>query len=149
MLYIAGDMNSTCIPDGARISFHAAFKLNAWALVAIFTSAFAHLFLRKFDLDSSIRAIIALAPLIPSFLYVRAIARWIANLDELQRQIQLSAWFFATAATIFVATALSLISASGLAHETKFQGGLGLEGTYAVALLSWMLGSVIATRRYQ
>jgi len=84
-------MNTSCIPDGARISIRAAFKLNAWAIVAIFIAAFAHLFLTKTDLDPALRVFLALAPLIPSVLYVRAIANWIGSLDELQRQIQLSA----------------------------------------------------------
>ena len=35
----------------------------------------------------AVRAIIALAPLVPSLLYVRSIARWIGGMDRLQRRL--------------------------------------------------------------
>jgi hypothetical protein len=142
-------MNETLLPDGVRVSYGAAFKLNAWAAVAILTSAFGHWYLRTPNLATLLRAAITLAPLVPSLLYVRAIARWVRTLDELQRRIQHEAWFFATTGTIFVETALSLLAGNGLLQRSRFAGGLGWEGMYALTLFLWCLGCVLANRRYQ
>jgi len=142
-------MTDRLFPEGVQTSCATAVKLNAWALVALLASAFAHWFVRRPDLGGSLRAAVALAPLVPSLLYVRAIARWIRSLDELQRHIQLEAWFFATTGTIFVATALSLLGGTGVLRGTRFAGGLGWEGTYALTFFLWVLGCAISNRRYR
>jgi hypothetical protein len=142
-------MNKTLLPEGVRVSYGAAFKLNAWAAVAILVSAFGHWFLRKPNLDALLRATISLAPLVPSFLYVRTIARWMRALDELQRRIQNEAWFFAATGTIFIMTALNLLAGCGLLQGGRLGGGLGWEGIYALTFFLWALGCVIANRRYQ
>jgi hypothetical protein len=86
-----------------------------------------------------------LLPLVPSFLYVRSIARWIGGMDELQRRIQLEACLFATTGAVFISAAMSLLETSGVLRSH----GLGWEGTFAAILLLYILGNVISNRRYQ
>ncbi len=142
-------MNTYLVPDSVRISYGTALKLNAWAIVAVFLSAFGHWYLSKGDSGPLTRGMISLLPLAPSFLYARAIAHWIRALDELQRRIQHEAWFFATAGAIFVLTALNLLQASGVLAGSRLAHGLGWEGTYAITFLLWVVGSVLSNRRYQ
>ena len=132
-----------------RTSYGTAFRLNAWAAVALLAAAFAHWYLRKPDLSVSLRAAITLAPLIPSLLYARAIARWIRGMDELQRRIQYEAWFFATTGAIFVATSLGLLAGQKVLPGTRFDNGLGWEGMFALTFFLYILGCVIANRRYR
>jgi hypothetical protein len=148
LLYIAF-MNEKLIPDGVQISYAASFRLNAWAFTAIIVASLGRWLIHDSNPEPALRAAITLAPLIPTAFYVRAIARWLGRLDELQRRVQYEAWFFATAGTILVVTALNLLAANGIPLGSRLAGGLGWEGTYALALSLWMCGCVISNRRYQ
>jgi hypothetical protein len=148
MLYIS-IMNDRLLPEALQTTYGTACKLQTWALVALGFSAFGHWYLRKPDLSIPLRMIVALAPLIPSFLYARDIARWIRGLDELQRRIQSEAWLFAATGTIFVATSLTLMAGAGLLQGSRLQHGLGWEGTYALSFLLWAIGCARANRRYR
>jgi hypothetical protein len=127
-------MNETILPDvvrpGKHYSFRADLKLNFWAFVALLLAAFARW-------------------LLPSLIYVRAIARWIRGMDELQRRMQLEACLFATTGTVFIATALSLLAGFGLFQSTRIAHGLGWEGTFAVVVLLYILGNIVVNRRYR
>ncbi len=149
ILYIAS-MNKTILPDAVRpgkhYSFLADLKLNAWAFVAVLASFIAHWLLpRHTDWRDPLRAAIALVPLVPSFLYVWSIARWIGGMDELQRRIQLEACLFGTTGTVFITAAMSLLEAAGVLQSH----GLGWEGTFAAILLLYILGNIFSNRRYQ
>jgi len=96
-----------------------------------------------------LRSIIALTPLVPSLLYVQSIARWISGMDELQRRIQLEACLFATTATVFVVTALSLLHGTGVLQSVRLQNGLGWEGTFAAIIGFYVLGNMLVNRRYR
>ena len=152
MLYIP-HMNKPILPEavmpGKHYSFGADMKLNAWAFVAVMFSFLAHMLLPGHkDWHPAVRAIIALAPLVPSLLYVRSIARWIGGMDELQRRLQLEACLFATTGTIFVTTAVSLLNSFG-SRLPRLQNGLGWEGTFASVIVLYILGNVICNRRYR
>ena len=125
-------------------------KLNAWALVAVLASGLARWLLHHYpDWDPLLRAAVVLAPLLPSLLYVRSIARWIRGMDELQRRIQLEACLFATTGTVFLTTALSLLQEAGLGASVRLRHGLGWEGTFGAVILLYVLGNVIFNRRYR
>jgi len=85
----------------------------------------------------------------PSLLYLLSMARWIGGMDELQRRLQLEACLFATTGTVFVATGLSLLGGLGVLSSVRLQHGLGWEGTFAVVILLYILGSVVVNRRYR
>jgi len=99
-------------------------------------------------MNISSRGLIALSPLFPSLLYVQSVTRWIRGMDELQRRIQLEACLFAAIGTIFIATALSLLSANGI-HVPRLQNGLNWEGTFASVVFLYILGSHFINRRYK
>src|SRR5437762_1592709 len=139
MLYTTR-MNKPILPEavmpGKHYSFGADMRLNAWAFVAVMLSFLAHMLLPSHkDWNLALRAIIALAPLVPSLLYVRSIARWIGGMDELQRRLQLEACLFATTAMVFTTTAFDLLEGVGILQSTRLRHGLGVEGTFAAIII--------------
>ena len=95
MLYI-GMMNYPTLPEvvrpGKNYSFRADLKLNAWAFVAVLVAWVARILVqRHHEWSLLVQATVTVSPLVPSLLYVRSIAQWIAGMDELQRRIQLEA----------------------------------------------------------
>ena len=153
MLY-TGDMNKSLLPEAVRpgphYHFWADLKLNSWALVAVVFAFASRWFLQHHhNWSEGLQAGVALAPLLPSLLYVRSLARWISGMDELQRRIQLEACLFATTLMVLVATALSLLGGLDLLQGTRLQRGLGWEGTFAATVAFYILGNVIFNRRYR
>jgi hypothetical protein len=138
------------VQPGKHYSFRADIKLNAWALVAVLVAAASRILIHRHpDWDGLLRAALALAPLIPSLLYVRSCARWMRGMDELQRSIQLEACLFATIGTIFVATAVNLLGMAGVLQATRLQNGLGWEGMFALVIFFYVLGNGVFNRRYR
>lgn len=143
-------MNKNLFPDGASIYPGTALQLNAWAGVAVLVS-----FVVRWQLPHhpewppALRAALALAPLIPSVLWARSIARWMRGLDELQRRIQQEAWFFGAIGTVFLTTAVNLLETAGVLHLGRFPHGLGWEGAFAMLFFLYALGGAISNRRYQ
>jgi hypothetical protein len=72
-----------------------------------------------------------------------------ADLDEMQRRIQQDALVFAAMWTVFLRMALDLVNASGYVNAQRLGHGLGVEGTFAAMCFLYMLGCVVANRRYQ
>lgn len=147
-------MNKPIFPEavqpGRHYSFRSDLKLNAWAFVAVLFAALARLLLpRHHEWGGLLQAGVALAPLAPSLLYVRSIARWMGGMDELQRRIQLQACLFATTGTVFIATALSLLEGVGVLRFSNLRHGLGWEGTFGVLILFYILANIIINRRYR
>jgi hypothetical protein len=153
MLYTVSMMKELNLPEsvqpGKHYSFRADMKLNAWALVAVALAVTSRIcLLHHGERHLSIRAAIALSPLLPSLFYVLSVTRWIRGMDELQRRIQLEACLFATVGTIFIVTGVSLLQANGMPLP-RLQNGLGWEGTFASIIFLYILGNFIANRRYQ
>jgi hypothetical protein len=124
-------------------------KLNAWAFVAVLFAAPSRWLLQHhLEWSAPLQSIVVLAPLLPTLFYVRSTARWIGGMDELQRSIQLGACLFATTGTVLVTTGLSLLEGRGILLW-RFQHGLGWEGTFALVILLYVIGSVIINRRYR
>jgi hypothetical protein len=147
-------MNKTLFPDAVQLGSHYHFwgdlKLNAWAIVSVVTAMVSRSALHgQHDWTALMQAAIALSPLVPSLLYVRSLAKWIRGMDELQRRIQLEACLFAMTATVFLATALSLLESSGLLLSARLRHGLGWEGTFAAVVVFYILGNAIFNRRYR
>lgn len=155
MLYTASIMsNKPIFPEsvqpGKHYSFRADLKLNAWAFVAVAFAIVSRILLHQnHEWGVSLRAVVALSPLLPSLLYVWSVARWIRGMDELQRRIQLEACLFATIGTIFITTALSLLANVGGINMPRLQHGLGWEGTFASVIFLYILGNIIVNRRYK
>jgi hypothetical protein len=153
MLYSAG-MSEPILSEAVwpRRSYPLAadLKLNAWAFVAVATAVISRSLLHHHPgWDDAGRAGVALLPLLPSLLYARRLAGWMRGMDELQRRIQAGAGLFAVTGTLFVATGLSLLGSAGVLEGTRFDRGLGWEGTFAVLAGHFILGNVLANRRYR
>lgn len=147
-------MNTTIFPEAVRPGRHYSFrsdvKLNAWAFVAVAVAALARWLLQHHqDWGRLLQAAIALTPLVPSLLYVQSIARWIGGMDELQRRIQLQACLLATTGTVFITTALSLLSSVSVLQSQNLRHGLGWEGTFGVTILFYVLANIVVNRRYR
>src|SRR5579859_6258616 len=137
------------VQPGKHYSFRADMKLNVWAFVAVFLAMVSRAILgHHSDWSVSLRASIALSPLLPSLFYVRSITRWMQGMDELQRRIQLEACLFATVGTIFLVTAIDLLGAHGI-HLPRLMHGPGWEGTFASVVFLYLIGNIVINRRYR
>jgi drug/metabolite transporter (DMT)-like permease len=136
-------------PCSKQYSFKTDLKLNAWMAVAgVFWVLSLYLIREHPDMESPLRVAVALSPLAPGLLYVRSCMRFVRGLDELQRRIQLEALLFAALGTLFVGTAINVLNANGGSFG-RFPHGLELGAAFILMFLLWLVGTVIATRRYK
>jgi hypothetical protein len=152
MIYIELMMNKTTLESvqpGKHYSFRADMKLNMWAFVAVGLAFASRIVIRHHpEWSMGLRALIALSPMLPSFLYTRSIARWIGGMDELQQRIQLGACLFATIGTIFIVLGYNLLIAEGI-YLSRLPHGLDWEDTFASVILLYIFGNAIINRRYK
>ena len=128
------------------MSVRAAFKLNAWAGVAVLAAFVSRLLLKNSpELVGVPRMAAALLPLLPGLLYVRALWRWMLGLDELQRRLQLEAVCLATLAMLLLALMADLLRGAGFVLWLNF----GWEGYFAFTFFLYALGLARASRRYR
>src|SRR5881394_4640334 len=80
-------------PGSGHYSFHTDLKVNGWSWIAVLTSFAGEVLLlpKHVEWPTALRAMIALAPLIASLLWVRSILRWVRHMDELQHRITTAA----------------------------------------------------------
>ncbi len=123
--------------------------MNAWFVVATVLYAINMMLAKRHpEWSVTIRATLALIPLLPGLLYIRSLMRFIRGMDELQRRIQLEAWLFATIGTILIGMAISTLNSSGV-HLDKVENGLGMGQAFIVAFVLWIVGTTVANRRYK
>lgn len=136
-------------PHSGQYSLLTDFRLNAWLGVA--TAAYlADLFLLKRHPEWSplLRALLALAPLLPGMLYLRSCLRFIWGLDELQRRIQLDAVLFASLGTVIGNMAVNILNEHAV-HLPGLDCGLGLIGTFMMMFTLWLVGGALANARFK
>lgn len=136
---------SSLLPDPVQMPVWDSLKLNAWAGVAVVMALVSRLMLASPDWPPSLRSVVALLPVLPGLLYVRALWRWMSGLDELQRRIQLEAVCFATLAMLLLALAADLLRGAGVGSRLNF----GWEGFFAITFGLYALGLVRVHRRYR
>lgn len=92
------------------------WKVNGWMFVALIISTASDEFFRDQikGWHETFRALVAVAPFFAIGFWIRDLARWIRGMDELHRRITLAACFFATGATLFVATACHVLDRTGV-----------------------------------
>lgn len=125
--------------------WRAAVKLNAWAVVALVTINLTRWSLRAGDHSVAARMLLAVAPLLPTLLYVLGLVRWIGRLDELQQRIQLGAWAFATTGAVLVLLTLELLQFAEVVRGFR----LGLEGVFVLTFALYLLGCAMGNRRLE
>ena len=147
-------MSESFFPDAVRgigvYPWRRDLRLNSWAFVAVGVAMGCRVILAAhLEWGVAARAGVALAPLVPGWLYARSLARWLHGMDELQRQLQMRAFLFATTATVFVVTGLSLLAGAGVLEGMRFRNGLGWEGSFAALVGFMVLGNLLVNRRYR
>jgi len=116
--------------------------------VAALSYALGRVFLREYPaLSVSLRLGIALFPLIPALFYVRAWGKFLRQLDELQRRLQLEIWLFAALGTIFINVVNAILSENGLGWPLFSENYL-VGGSYFVIFILWFISSYFSNRRY-
>ena len=136
---------SSLLPDPVHMPVRDSLKLNAWAGIAVVMAFVSRLMLASPDWSPWARCVVALLPVLPGLLYVRALWRWMSGLDELQRRIQLEAVCFATLAMLLLALAADLLRGAGVGSRLN----LGWEGFFAITFGLYALGLIRVHRRYR
>jgi Na+/glutamate symporter len=98
--------------------------------------------LQHTQLAAPIRALVAVAPAIPTIFAVFAFVRFLGRMDELQRRIHLEALGFAFGASAILTFAYGLLENAGLPRLSY------IWVLPAMALL-WGLGAAVASWRYR
>jgi hypothetical protein len=154
LLYTAFNMkNKVNFPEevepGHHYSFRTDLRVNGWSWLAVLTSFAGEVFLLPQHKNWPVawRAVIALAPLIASLLWVLSIARWMRGMDELQRRITQAAAVFATVATLFIVTTSHLLVVAGV-FPARFQATAGFVVIWLIVCF-YIWGRHIFGRRYQ
>src|SRR3954469_11786029 len=91
-------------PGSGHYSFRTDLKVNGWSWAAVFTSFVGEVLLLPSHKDwpTALRAVIAMAPLIASLLWVRSVMQFMRGMDELHRRITMAAGAFAALTTLFI-----------------------------------------------
>ena len=134
-------------PLSGQYSFKKDMKLNIWMAVAAATYVGAKIVIQDHpDWDPWLKALVAGIPIIPGLLYARTIMRFIRNLDELQRRIQLEVLLFAMTGTVVVSAIINLLNAHGVLLQ-KFPHGLHMGEAFIVVFVLWAVRTFIVGRR--
>jgi hypothetical protein len=91
---------------------------------------------------STWRFVVVLAPVVPALFVVLAVVRHVRRLDELQRRIQLEALALAFPSSALVTFSYGLLQQAGLPP-------LNWTWVWLVMGSFWLLGTVVAARRYR
>lgn len=93
------------------------------------------------SLPTPLRALVAVAPAIPTIFALLALVRFLGRMDELQRRIQLEALGFAFGATAILTFAYGFLENAGLPQ-------LSYIWILPAMVALWGLGAAVAARRY-
>ncbi len=137
------------IEPGRHYSFRADIKVNGWAYAAAVTSFVGELSLlpQHKEWPTTLRAVIAFAPLGASLLWVRSVIQWMRGMDELQRRITTASSVFATTTTLFLVATSHLLVVAGVL-PIRFQATAGFVIIWLVVCF-YIVGRAFFNRRYQ
>jgi hypothetical protein len=164
MLYTANNMNNKPnepeeIGWGRQYSWRASLKAGGGWLMVAFLTDLPGIYLNQGHKEwpVTLRAVIALIPLLASLLYVRSTARWIAGMDELHRRVSLEAFLFGTVAYLFLNAGWFLFGNAGVWAAVVQATGVHLERvpfyncsfTLCLTYVFWGIGYTVVNRRYR
>lgn len=116
------------------------------AMVAYVVLLFVSLMLLKRVEEQAVRAMVALLPVVPIALVLRAIVRYIRDTDELQRQIELEAVSIATALVSLLYLAGGFLQ---LAKVIDIPAGVAMIWMFPLVCMVYGLVKVVVARRFQ
>ena len=138
------------MPEGCDASTPAARRRYVRAFVPAMTGYVVLLFLSLWLLkrvdEPALRAMIALLPVPPVALMVRAIMRFIRDADELQRQIELEAVSMATALVSLLYLAGGFLQ---LARVIDVPAGVAMIWVFPLVCLVYGLAKIAVVRRFR
>lgn len=142
------ELAESITPCSGQYSFQRDLRLNAWLLVAV-VCYLGQAMLLSGDAarPAWLRVSLAVSPLVPTLLYIRAWVRFVRGLDELQRRIQVSAHLFAVWGTLLVSVVLTILNEQEIVDVLPH--GLGFAGVPLVLFPLWLIGLAIANCRYR
>lgn len=111
-------------------------------VIALFVSIW---LLKRVD-DPGLRALVALLPVPPIGLALRAIVRYIRDVDELQQRIELEAISFAAALVSLVYIAGGFLQ---LAKVIDLPAGMAMIWVFPMICASYGLAKIVVARRFQ
>lgn len=106
----------------------------AWAIIALATELVVERLLADApSLSARVRTTVALAPLIPSLLFMFALVRMVMHMDELQRRITLESVFIAFVSSLTLMFVFSGLEQAGVYHPPWSEVGTVMMALWAVS----------------
>ncbi len=138
------------LPDGCEASTPSLRRryLREFtpAMAAYVIGLFVSLWLLRRVDEPALRAVVALLPVAPVVLVVRAIIRYIRDADELQRQIELESVSMATALVSMLYLAGGFLQ---MAKVIDIPAGPAMFWVFPLVCLSYGLVKTVVARRYR
>jgi Na+/melibiose symporter-like transporter len=114
-----------------------------WAVIYCSVTYASVYLLKHFTIGNlGVRTLIALFPMVPITFAGRIIIKFIRDLDELQQKIQLEAVIFSAVTTALVTCAYGFMEGVGYPE-------LDTVWIMPMLMVLWVLGQILARRRYQ
>lgn len=124
---------------------HTREMMRAMSLYAL-TLVVSLLLLKQPTLHSWLRAVLALTPVLPVALVLRAMIRYIRDVDELQQRIELESVCFATATVCLLYMAGGFLQ---VADVIAVPAGVAMLWVFPLICMSYGLAKVVVARRYR
>ena len=118
-------------------------QMLAWAIIYCSVTYASVYILKNFEIGNlGVRTLIALLPMVPITLAGRIIIKFIRNLDEFQQKIQLEAAIFSVVTTALFTCAYGFMEGVGFPE-------LDTVWVMPIIMVLWVIGQILARRRYQ
>jgi hypothetical protein len=124
--------------DARRIFRKEGLTALALYSVTVVASIFA---IEKFPLHGW-KIPVAVAPILPALLFVRAVLSFLGRCDELQARIHLQAFGFAFAGTAILTLTYGFLENAGLPN-------LNWVWVWPIMGTLWLIGAAVAKKKYQ
>jgi hypothetical protein len=123
----------------AATLFRGVLGAGAVYIGAVFCASWA---IKSFDLPQWGAALLALAPIGPALLMLRAQLRYMRTLDEFQRRVQSEAMLIAAALTAFATLAY------GQLEDMAGFPDISMMWVFPALCVAWSLAAMLVRRRY-
>lgn len=117
-----------------------------WAMAGYVVVLFASVWLLKRIEEPALRALVALAPVPPIALAMRAIVRYIRDVDEMQQRIELEAVCIATAFVSLLYLAGGFLQ---IARVVDVDAGAAMIWLFPLVCFAYGLAKIVVVRRYR
>ncbi len=120
-------------------------EMMAAMAVYVVTLVLSILMLKRMELAPLLRAVVALAPVVPIGFVLRTMIRYIRDVDEMQQRIELEAVSIATAMLCLLYMGAGFLQTS---RVIDVPAGVAMIWVFPLACLFYGLAKVVVSRRY-